>query len=581
MWSRMNSLMALWKTVGLEYKFQSGALNEAFCDIMAVMVDDDDWEIAEDIPNGPIRDVSSPGRFGLPGHMSEYYDLRLDQDYGGVHINMGIPSRAAYLVAEVIGRGKTADIWYRVLHNLYLTPKSQFVDMRLAAIRSAKDLFGDDSAEAAAVAYAFDTVGIEDAAPTVPPANAAPVTGDEYIAFVYENGPHGSLALARPDADSVTDFVYPTNTYVFTDGSSPVTVCRNGSFLMFVDESSNIRKIDLATMEETVIEYSGIWSSIKLSPDGCRLAATTINADSTIYVIDLDVPENSKAIPLYTASTEGVKSKTAVMADALDWDATSTHILYDAFHSLPVAGGSPIEFWDVNLLDVETGIITRIATPTDNGTQVGNPSFAETNDRYIVCDMFSTMENRNSMIAIDLYTNELKELRNNGMVMTGIPNLGHPKYSPDDSNVIFQQYSLSYRRFIVYTMPIQSDRMTADGMVKAFAFGYLPDWFVLGKEELPTHAEEDSSPAFITLSQNTPNPFNPVTTIPFSVGESGLVRIRVYDALGRTVATLVEDVLPAGSHRVRFDGKDCASGVYFCRLETGGMSRNIRMLLVK
>ena len=79
--------------------------------------------------------------------MDEYVELDSDDDNGGVHVNSGIPNRAAYLVAEAIGRKKTAQIYYRILEARYLTPRSQFVDCRLAAERAARDLFGDGSPE--------------------------------------------------------------------------------------------------------------------------------------------------------------------------------------------------------------------------------------------------------------------------------------------------------------------------------------------------------------------------------------------------------------------------------------------------
>ena len=175
-------------TVGLEYSFQSGALNESFADIFGAMVDDDDWLMGEDVvnqshyPSGAMRDLRDPhngdalgGHGWQPAHMDEYQELDLEDDYGGVHINSGIPNRAAYLVAEAIGRKKTAQIYYRILEARYLAPRSRFVDCRLAAERAARDLFGDDSPEVAAVSSAYDAVGITAEEPETPSFAGTPV----------------------------------------------------------------------------------------------------------------------------------------------------------------------------------------------------------------------------------------------------------------------------------------------------------------------------------------------------------------------------------------------------------------------
>ncbi len=88
-------------------------------------------------------------------------------------------------------------------------------------------------------------------------------------------------------------------------------------------------------------------------------------------------------------------------------------------------------------------------------------------------------------------------------------------------------------------------------------------------------------PTTYLLKQNYPNPFNPSTVIEFVVRSSGLVRVKVYDVLGRLVKTLVEKVEKPGDYEIRLDGTGMSSGVYFCRMQAGGYSRTIKMLLMK
>jgi hypothetical protein len=83
------------------------------------------------------------------------------------------------------------------------------------------------------------------------------------------------------------------------------------------------------------------------------------------------------------------------------------------------------------------------------------------------------------------------------------------------------------------------------------------------------------------LDQNYPNPFNPATVIRYSIPEQSKVTLKVYNLLGQEVATLVNEVQPAGHFVARFEGYSLATGVYFYRLEAGKFSETKKMLLVK
>ncbi|KAB2925396.1 MAG: T9SS type A sorting domain-containing protein, partial [Bacteroidetes bacterium] len=89
-------------------------------------------------------------------------------------------------------------------------------------------------------------------------------------------------------------------------------------------------------------------------------------------------------------------------------------------------------------------------------------------------------------------------------------------------------------------------------------------------------------PLVFTLEQNYPNPFNPSTTIGFTLEKSGMTTLKVYDIVGREVATLVNGTLDAGVyHQARFDASRFASGIYFARLQSGGKTMLKKMMLVK
>ena len=104
-------------------------------------------------------------------------------------------------------------------------------------------------------------------------------------------------------------------------------------------------------------------------------------------------------------------------------------------------------------------------------------------------------------------------------------------------------------------------------------------------ESVATVVAEESSlsgmPSAFALSQNHPNPFNPSTTISYSLASSGFVSLKVYDLLGQQVATLVEGNRLAGSYQVRLDAADLSSGMYFYQLQAGGQVFNRKMMLLK
>jgi probable HAF family extracellular repeat protein len=83
------------------------------------------------------------------------------------------------------------------------------------------------------------------------------------------------------------------------------------------------------------------------------------------------------------------------------------------------------------------------------------------------------------------------------------------------------------------------------------------------------------------LNQNYPNPFNPTTTISFSLPKREHVTLKVFDVLGREVATLVNEELNPGEHSVVFNAQNLTSGVYFYRLRAGSFVEQRKMVWVK
>jgi Zn-dependent metalloprotease len=152
------------RTAALEYRWQSGALNESFSDIFGAMVDRDDWLMGEDLPDSvlggreAIRDMADPARFGQPAHTDDWVETCSDNE--GVHTNSGIPNKAYYNIATAMGKDKAERIFYRTL-TIYLGINSSLEDTRAAALQSAADLYGTGSAEYTSVLDGFNAVGLD------------------------------------------------------------------------------------------------------------------------------------------------------------------------------------------------------------------------------------------------------------------------------------------------------------------------------------------------------------------------------------------------------------------------------------
>lgn len=88
-------------------------------------------------------------------------------------------------------------------------------------------------------------------------------------------------------------------------------------------------------------------------------------------------------------------------------------------------------------------------------------------------------------------------------------------------------------------------------------------------------------PSSYYLAQNYPQPFNPSTTIRYGIARSGLVTIKIYSILGQEVATLVNSVRGAGNYQAVWDGSSMPTGVYFCRMQSGGFFESRKLLLIR
>jgi hypothetical protein len=124
-----------------------------------------------------------------------------------------------------------------------------------------------------------------------------------------------------------------------------------------------------------------------------------------------------------------------------------------------------------------------------------------------------------------------------------------------------------------------SEKVVEDGEYFYRVYGYDVDGEAYQSQQASVNVS--ALPGVFTLDQNFPNPFNPVTSISFSVPQTSNVTLKVYDMFWREVSTLVNETKSAGSYSVSFDASKLASGTYFYKMDAGTFSSTRKLNVMK
>jgi len=499
-------------SANLIYENQSGALNESFADVFAAMVDRGDWLAGEDctLPApGFLRSLQDPSQ-GLdpqPTKMSEYKNLpnTPQSDNGGVHVNSGIPNRAAYLLAEglsaeglgsSVGRVKAEQIYYRAL-TVYLTASAQFLDARRALIQASEDLYGVSGVEALAVGKAWDAVEVFDGAtssPNTPTGSAPPnstdvVSGSDVMFYLYPavdtlgnftqnelfsqtmNNPFNGYQQAN-DRQLSTRAAFETRPASYTDSS--------GRYVFFVGSDNNLYAIDPVGGEQAITSTADMWS-FAISPDGRYLAyTTTLSSDNQIHIVDFSTTPSTQrgySIPL-PSYQNGTQASIGLVhyADSLSFDYSGETVLFDflACTSLPnnaCLQGSPtdatgvvngLNYWSVGFLDLSTSTSTvpdfSFPFPAQNpAVDLGYPTFAANNNRVITLDFIETLANKSrhsQTLVLDFETQNSELIYDHGE--SANPIWGHPSFWGDDRFITVNRPATTVASSSAIRVPIQA-----------------------------------------------------------------------------------------------------------------------------
>ena len=399
-------------TANLIYENQSGALNESFADVFAVLFDDEDWTLGEDCTlasPGYTRSLSSPnsGLSRQPATFDDYQYLPNTEagDYGGVHINSGIPNHAFYLTASNLGTTAAGKIYYRAL-TTYLTRSSDFLDAREALEQSAEDLYGANSAELRAVSNAWDTVGVTEA--TAGGSNSGntgvdPIAGEDLLVFLSPTSEATADIYVQNfgsnwDGTSVGTLSGPINTVSVMPYYQPsVVTLFDGTFVIYVGTDLNLYATRLGDGVTDTINDQGVIRNAAVSPDGDKFAFLLDSFDNLIYVFSAttnEVAEYPLEVTNYQESTDGAASVVRY-ADSLAFDYSSSQIIFDARLCTPMPAepcdaddeNSGDNYWSIAVLDLNAEGRTNFPFPSQPSTvTLRHPKFAYNRNDVAVLD---------------------------------------------------------------------------------------------------------------------------------------------------------------------------------------------------
>jgi hypothetical protein len=117
---------------------------------------------------------------------------------------------------------------------------------------------------------------------------------------------------------------------------------------------------------------------------------------------------------------------------------------------------------------------------------------------------------------------------------------------------------------------------TWDGTIWDNTYRYTSTYILV-----PTGIKTNNIVSKFELFNNYPNPFNPSTSIKYSIGGKSLVTLKIYDILGREIETIVNKEQTAGSYQVKFDASNLSSGIYLYQLKAGSFVNTKKMVLLK
>jgi phosphatidylserine/phosphatidylglycerophosphate/cardiolipin synthase-like enzyme len=361
--------------------------------------------------------------------------------------------------------------------------------------------------------------------------NGVPLIFDDYDAINIGAGYMHNKFVVIDNQDTTSD----TDDWLWT-GSWNATESGNNN------DAQNIIEIqDKSLANAYTIEFNEMWGSNTQTPNAAnsRFGAHKLNNTPHYFVV------NGTPIELYFSPSDGTTGKII-------------KTLYKATESIDFA---LLTFTRNDIANVLTtiyrsGIKVRgvIDNRTDSGSEY-DTLFARGIDIHLKANLSGLLHHKYAVI--DANGNDA-----NKYLITGSHNWSSSAENSNNEN----------------TLIIQSSRLV-NLYLQEFSVRYKD----AGGTDVLVNVEQvgTSVPKNYELTQNYPNPFNPTTSFKFYIPHFSVVNIKIFDLLGREIATLVNESKPAGVYKVNWNASNTVSGVYFYRLQAGSIMLVKKLMLLK
>ena len=397
-------------------------------------------------------------------------------------------------------------------------------------------------------------------------------------------GPLAFTALRGDDAIGVVDTDTHRELARIPVGDEPIQVLLAGEQLFVSNLSSNdLRVIDIATFQvQARIETAVQPLDMALAPDGKTLYATN-SGTSALTIVDI---ESSQARTVSLASTsEGLYGVAATADKIFTTDIAGSRVLILSPQG-HITGRIPVpprprslalapDGKTLYVTSMDTGRLTAIdadgatvSRSTDLGVS-GTFAIAPSPDGH---KLYLTAHDEGSLLVVDAASGTLRKKLAIGRNPRAIA------FSPDGT----QAYVTSS-----FSNEIHIVDAVRDEVVDRYALGQNPRGIALAQPVWPTTiGQHPTHPTHFALAPAFPNPFNGSTQITYTLAAGTLVELRVYNALGQAVRTLLRQHREAGTYQIHWDGKDdqgrpLASGTYLLIMRAGAARQATKMLLLR
>jgi Zn-dependent metalloprotease len=613
------------ESADLIYEYEPGALNESFSDIFGTALEfyvkgsAGDWLIAKD-----NNKFGSSGRSLANPNLQEDPDTYLGQywvkpveipawenDYSGVHTNCGVHNYWFYLLCEGgssvndngdsytvtdIGLADAEQIAYRNL-TVYLTPSSQYYDAAHYSRQAAIDLFGENSNQHRSVVDAWLAVGIY-----LEPMFRVDADTLHFLTEVQQPETlQVSLTNKGLDSLKIDQITFPDEYFHLIDTLSlPLILAKDEHRVLkivFLPSDQEARIFDMIFMSND--PYQPVRTVVLKGNVFHRAESNTIYAiaeeSNRSFLLTIDAADSAKAGNLRALNAIGINGFAIHKSSAYLYGVVS-NVLSSKFIKIDPQTGLSREVCNISRLYIQAmafdgDTLLGIGYNYHNLYKIHLPSGKAIVSGVTEVPYLSSLAinpaNPDELWAVSVYYGKIYIFNRQGSkIWERKCGLKAHAIAFDSKGELFALYysqnSMKTELAILDRDTSKTEAEVNDILIGSTGYKFVTALAINGDIKTAISDESETVPPdHFALYQNYPNPFNPSTTIEFALPKPAFVTLKVYNLLGEQVATLVSEQRSAGIHKLNWDARGLASGVYLYRLEAGEFMQTKKSILMR